>query len=95
MTRKQNISTRDSIVMVAVIGLLALSVWVWKQTGSETLPLAGLGLICLIVAADNFYTLTHGGKDQKTQRRLTTMGVGALIVLMAILFVLFKTILGR
>ena len=53
------------------------------------------GLICLIVAADNFYTLTHGGKDHKTQRRLTSMGIGALIVLMAILFVLFKTILGR
>ena len=95
MTRKQTVTGRDSAVMIAVVGLLALSVWLWKQTGSETLPLAGLMLICLIVAGDNFWSLTHGSNPAKIQRRLTTMGIGALIVFVVILVFLIKSILGR
>lgn len=95
MTRKQTVTGRDSVVMILVVGLLALSVWLWKQTGSETLPLAGLMLICLIVAGDNFWSLTHGSNPAKMQRQLTTMGIGALIVFVVILVFLIKSILGR
>lgn len=95
MTRKQTMTGRDSIVMLAVVGILALSIWLWKQTASETLPLAGLMLICLIVAADNFWSLTRGGNSVKMQRRLTAMGIGSLIVFVVILVFLVKSILGQ
>ena len=95
MTRKQTITARDSVVMLLVVGILVVSVWIWKQTASETLPLAGLMLICLIVAADNFWSLTRERNGVKMQRRLTTMGIGALIVFVVILVFLVKSIIGR
>ena len=95
MTRKQTMTARDSVIMLLVVGILVASVWIWKQTASETLPLAGLMLICLIVAADNFWSLTHGSNPVKMQRRLTTMGIGALIVFVVILVFLVKSITGQ
>lgn len=95
MTRKQTMTARDSVVMLLVVGILVVSVWIWKQTASETLPLAGLMLICLIVAADNFWSLTRERNGVKMQRRLTAMGIGALIVFVVILVFLIKSIIGR
>ena len=92
MTQKKSISLHDGVLMIAVIGILVLSVWLWKQTASETLPMIGLMLICLIVTADNFYSLTHGQNNRKMQRRLTMMGIGSLVVFLVILICLLRTV---
>lgn len=91
--QKDEINTKDRVVMIAMLAFFILSVLIWKQTGNEALALAAMSIVAAIGTADAFYELRQP-HVKRAHRRYMSIGIGCAILFFVMLYLITKQIAG-
>ncbi len=94
MEGKKQMTRQEQIVIAAVLGIMAASIAVWQYFRNEALAMLGLAVICGIAAADCFLSIRTAGGARRAVRRRFFMGLGAVIMLVILLYLVFAQLLG-
>lgn len=86
MGEKKQIGRQEQIVIGAVLGIMVASIAVWQYFHNEALAMLGLAVICGIAAVDCFLSIRLERASRQTVRRRFFMGVGAVIMLTILLY---------
>ena len=89
MEGKKQMTRQEQIVIAAVLGIMAASIAVWQYFRNEA-----LAMICGIAAADCFLSIRTAGGARRAVRRRFFMGLGAVIMLVILLYLVFAQLLG-
>lgn len=91
--QKDEISTKDRVVIIAMLSLFILSVFIWKQTQNETAALAVMSIVAVTGAADALYELRQP-HVKRAHRRYLSIGIGCIILFFVMLYLITKQIVS-